>query len=198
MVKSEKYRRNYFIEKKFQSGFILKFCVLVIIGSLLTGALVYFFSQQATTVVFEHGRVQVKSTADFLLPFLIQTIIVVCVVVSIATVALTLFISHKIAGPLYRLKKELAAIGLGDLSGAFALRGDDQLQDVARSMSAMIKGLRDSLGSVKNDWRSFKDGWEVFLGRDLAPDLRHGQDMGRLNNIILQIDKELDHFKIRQ
>jgi hypothetical protein len=30
-------RRNYFIKKGFQTKFVLRFCVLVILGSLITG-----------------------------------------------------------------------------------------------------------------------------------------------------------------
>lgn len=193
MVGREKHRRVYFIEKRFQISFILKFCVLVIIGSLLTGALVYFLSQRSTTVVFEHSRALVKSTSDFLLPLLMQTIIVVSIIVAVATIVLTLFISHKIAGPLYRLKKELANIGIGDLTGDFSLRRDDQLQDVASGVSAMIKGLRDRIGNLKNGWRSLKDKWLALLNKGFPPDMK--QEVEGFNNIINQIDRDFDYFK---
>ena len=194
MVKRKNPRRVYFIEKKFQASFILKFCALVITSSLLTGALVYFLSQQSTTVAFEHSRAVVKSTADFLLPLLIQTIIVVGIIVAISTVILTLFISHKIAGPLYRLKKELNAVGFGYLADSFSLREDDQLQDIAASMSEMVKGLKERIGNLKNDWRSLKDNWQGFLSK--APSSGYKQAIEELKNKIAQIDKDLDYFKI--
>ncbi len=196
MVGLRKNRRVYFIERKFQAGFILKFSALVIIGSLLTGALMYFLSQKSTTVVFEHSRALVKSTADFLLPLLLQTIIATSLIVAIATIALTLFISHKIAGPLYRLKKELSTIEIGNLAGGFSLREGDQLQDVARSMSAMIKGLRDRISDLKKDWYSFKENWQVLASKEFPPDAKH--NIERLKNIIIQIEKNLDYFKIHK
>ena len=193
MVKREKHRRVYFIDRKFQTGFIFKFCALIIIGSLLTGVLVYSLSQKSNTVVFEHSRALVKSTADFLLPLLMQTVIVVTIIVAVATILLTLFISHSIAGPLYRLKKELGAIEVGDLTSGFSLRKDDQLQDVASSMAAMIKGLKDKISDLKNDWRGFKDNWQVFVNRGIFSDLK--QEIEGLRSIIAQIDKDLDYFK---
>ena len=196
MAGRERHRRVYFIERKFQAGFILKFCALIVIGSLLIGALVYFLSQRSTTVVFEHSRALVKSTSDFLLPLLIQTIIVVSAIVGIATIALTLFISHKISGPLYRLKKELSTIGIGDLSGDFSLRKDDQLQDIANSMSNMIKGLRDRVSDLKNEWQGFKDSWQVFMNKGSS--LEWKQDIEGLKNIIDQIDKDFDYFKTQK
>ncbi|MFH1577511.1 MAG: methyl-accepting chemotaxis protein [Candidatus Omnitrophota bacterium] len=195
MAKKGSFRRAYFIERKFQTGFILKFSALVAIGSLLTGVLVYFLSQKSTTVVFEHSRALVKSTADFLLPLLLQTIVVVSIIVAASTAILTLFISHKIAGPLYRLKKELSAIAVGDLAGGFSLRKDDQLQDIASSLTTMVKGLRDRIGDLKNNWRNLKDNWEAFLSKDCPQELKQGQDIERLRNIIVQIDKDLSYFK---
>lgn len=198
MAKKGNYRRLYFVDKKFQTSFIMKFCALVIVGSLLTGALVYFFSQQSTTVVFEHSRALVKSTADFLLPLLIQTIIVVCAIVAAATIILTLYISHKIAGPLHRLKKEFAAIGVGNLAGDFSLRKGDQLQDVAVSMSEMVKGLRDKIADLRNNWREFKDSWQGFLNRGISADARQAQDIEKLKETIARIEKDLDYFKIHK
>ena len=194
MIGGARHRRVYFIERKFQTGFILKFCALIIISSLLTGILVYFLSQRSTTVVFEHSRALVKSTSDFLLPLLIQTIVIVSIIVAIATVILTLFISHRIAGPLYRLKRQLGSIGIGDLSGDFSLRKDDQLKDIANSMSAMIKGLRDIISDSKNHWNSFKDAWQAFLSKESSPDLR--QEIEGCQSIISQIDKDFNNFKI--
>ncbi len=194
MVRKEKLRQVYFIERKFQTSFILKFCALIIVGSLLTGVLVYSLSQRSTTVVFEHSRALVKSTADFLLPLLIQTIIVVSIIVAIGTIILTMFISHSIAGPLYRLKKELGTVEGGDLTCDFILRRDDQLQDVANSMASMIKGLRDRISDLKNNWRNFKDNWDLLLEKELLS--RPSQDIEKFNNIINDIDRNLDYFKI--
>lgn len=195
MAKKEDRRRIYLIERKFQINFILKFCILVIIGSLLTGSIIYLLSQKSTTVVFEHSRAVVKSTADFLLPFLLQTVIVVSIFIAILTVILTLLISHKIAGPLYRLKKALNAIGLGDFSGelTFSFRKNDQLRDIAKSVSEMTIRLREKISNLKNDWHSFKDNWQSFKG--IVPfDLR--QNIEGLEGKISQIDKDFDYFKV--
>lgn len=196
MVGLKNHRRVYFIEKKFQVSFILKFCALVIIGALLTSALMYFLSQKSTTVVFEHSRALVKSTADFLLPLLLQTIVATSLIVATATIALTLFISHKIAGPLYRLKKELSTIEVGNLTSDFSLRDGDQLQDVAKSMSAMIKGLRDRISDLKKDWYSFKENWQVLESRGFLPNAK--QNIESLKNTMIQIEKNLDYFKIHK
>src|SRR5579863_6592681 len=97
-------RRNYYIDKKFQTKFIVQFWSVVAIGSLFTAAAVYWLARNTTTVGIMQGRVAVHTTAEYLLPLLVQTVAIELAVVSVVTIIMTLFISHKITGPLHRLK----------------------------------------------------------------------------------------------
>ncbi len=135
-------RRNYFIERSFQAGFILKFCGLVVAGGFLTTLLMYLLSGRFTTVAIVDSRVVVKSTADFLLPILIQTVLVVVIMVGIATIFMTLMVSHKIAGPLYRLKKAMQEVSNGDFV-QIHLREFDQLGDVVKDFNDMTRKLKE-------------------------------------------------------
>jgi methyl-accepting chemotaxis protein len=185
-------RRIYFIEKKFQARFIIKFCILVILGSLVTGVLLYILSWRSTTVTFENLRAKVLTTADFLLPVLIQTIIVTTVVVGIATIILTLFISHKIAGPLYRFKKELGLIESGDLSRNFNIRRNDQMQDLAISMNNMINKLRDTLSGLKSQYSILKNSWDKFIRPAISQDKKMAEE---IEKTIEEIRQKLEYFR---
>jgi methyl-accepting chemotaxis protein len=50
---------------------------------------------------------------------------------------LTVFVSHKIAGPIYRLDKFAEAYGSGDLTSRIHLRQGDQLMNTADKFNAM-------------------------------------------------------------
>jgi len=138
-------RKNYFIERSFQAKFILKFCMLVAAGGLLTIGILYFLAARSTTVTIVNSSVVVKTTADFLLPILIQTALVVIILTSIATIIVTLFVSHKIAGPLYRLKKAMGDLGEGNFSTEIKLREMDQLKDMAEAFNSMAAKLKEKL-----------------------------------------------------
>ena len=142
-------RRNVFIEKKFQTRFILKFCLLAVAGGLLTVGLVYLLASQATTVSIVDSRVVVRTTADFILPLLVQTVAVVVVAVGLVTIALTLLYSHKLAGPLYRFRKVLEALEEGDFSGNFNIRDFDQLQVLAEALNGAVTRNRERLAAAK-------------------------------------------------
>jgi signal transduction histidine kinase len=138
-------RKTLFIEKSFQVKFIIKFCLLVIAGGLLTAGILYFLSMRSTTVAIVNSEVVVKTTADFLLPILIQTVVVVMILLSIATIIVTLIVSHKIAGPLYRLKKAMHDLGEGDFSTEINLRKFDQLKHIAQEFNNMAGKLKKKL-----------------------------------------------------
>jgi len=142
-------RRNYYIDKKFQTKFIVQFWLVLAIGSLLTVAAVYWLAGNTTTVGIINGRIAVHTTAEYLLPLMLQTVAIELAIVSLFTIIMMLFISHKIAGPLYRLKESLKALGDGNLK-PMHLRQGDQLQEVASCYNEAIEKLNDKIKKIKN------------------------------------------------
>jgi methyl-accepting chemotaxis protein len=150
-------RRNYFIDRSFQTKFILKFCLLVFIGGLLTIGGLYLLASRSTTVSVVNSRVVVRTTADFILPILIQTVTVVTLILSLAVIIVTLFVSHKIAGPLYRFKKVMKDLEEGNFSSDFHIRHLDQLQELATDFNNAIRRIRQELIQIKSNFMSLKE-----------------------------------------
>ena len=179
-------RRIYFIEKGFQFWFIIRFCFLVIAGALITMALLYFFANKTTTVSFENTKAVVKSTADFIFPVLIQTLIIVSVVVAIFAIMLTLYVSHKIGGPVYRFKKELELIEQGDFSSEFRIRRKDQFQDLAQLLNSVKKKLRDELTGIKEELKELESAVNSLPG---------GEGKNTLSQVIVKLQQRLQKFR---
>lgn len=142
-------RRNYYIDKKFQTDFIVRFWLIVALGSLFTVVGVYWLAKNTTTVGIMDGRVAVHTTAEYLLPLMVQTVSIELAVVSLLTILMTLYISHKIAGPLHRLKVTLKALGNGNLKPMHFRQGD-QLQEVASSYNEALEKLNEKIKRIKN------------------------------------------------
>lgn len=183
-------RRNYFIDKQFQTKFILKFCSLIILASALAGIFIYYFNRQTTTVAFENLRVVVKTTSDFILPAMLQILVIVSFFIGLATVGVTLFASHKIAGPLYKLMMELDRIKEGDLSSPIRIRADDQLQNAAAKCEALRLELADTLGALKDNWGVFKGSMEKLLAHS-----GDGEEIRSIKHLAGKIDSALSKFK---
>lgn len=187
-------RRIYFIEKDFQAKFILKFCILVAISGLLTIGMLYLLARQSTTVSFVNSRVVVRTTADFILPVLIQTVAIVTIIVGLATIVVTLFVSHKIAGPLYRFKKVLELLGQGDFSSGFKIRRLDQLQDIADAFDNMISRVREELKALKDNFQILKEKLDNISESEVAEHRR--SILNELKKISNELNKIMHYFKI--
>lgn len=61
-------RRQYFIKKEFQVKFILKFCLLIVFGAIISTGLLFLFSQDTLTSSFQQSRLVIKSTGLAILP----------------------------------------------------------------------------------------------------------------------------------
>jgi methyl-accepting chemotaxis protein len=141
-------RKNYFIDKEFQSKFIIKFCTVIICASVLSAFLIYFFNLQTTTVAFEDLRLIVKTTSDYIFPIVLHILAIVTLMSGLTAIFVTLFASHKIAGPLYKLKIELDVIKAGNLSRPIRIRSTDQLQSIATAVDDFRRTVSQSLKTL--------------------------------------------------
>lgn len=186
-------RKNYFIERSFQSSFILKFCALVLLAGVLTTAILYLLGMRSTTVAIVNSRVVARTTADFLLPLLIQTVLIVMIFTSLAAIFVTLLISHKIAGPLYHFKKAIQLLSEGDFSKPFAIRSTDQFKGLACSFDNMIVKIRQEIKSLKEKARSLKENLDCLQEEDLPEQKR--ACLKELKSASEGLDKNINYFK---
>jgi methyl-accepting chemotaxis protein len=144
-------RRHYFIKKGFQFKFIVKFCLIILIGVIISTGLLFLFSQGTLTSSFQQSRLVIKNTASAILSTVVYTNLITLGLITLATIAVTVFISHKIAGPMFRFEKELKEIGEGDLTKNIKLRKKDQVTEMAVSLNKMITGLHDKVLDIRSD-----------------------------------------------
>jgi methyl-accepting chemotaxis protein len=178
-------RRNYFIDKKFQTKFIIKFSLIVLIASALIGALLLYLAKDSTTVTIENTKVMVKRTPDFIFPIILETIVIVSIFSALAVIILTLLTSHKIAGPLFRIQKELELIKQGSLTPTFRIRRSDQLQELARSLSDVVTLLRNKHNSLKEKNLELKNILDASASNKAA-----------IQTILKDMDNIINYFKV--
>ena len=142
-------RRYYFIKKDFQFKFILKFCLLILAGVVLSTCLLFLFSQDTLTSSFSQSRLVIKNTSMAILPAVIYTNLITLGLISLSAIFVILFISHKIAGPMFRFEKEIKEIGEGNLTNKITLRKKDQITEIAQCLDKMIASLHDKVFDIK-------------------------------------------------
>lgn len=159
-------RTNLFIEKSFQTKFILKFSVLILLCSVFTAAIVMILSGRFTTVAIEGASVVIKSAEDFLAPVLALSVLTATIFCALAVMALTLVMSHKIAGPMYRMKSEIERFASGDLNANFATRKSDQLKALSGALVGMTDVYKSKRKELKTAIADLKDSIEKQAPRE--------------------------------
>lgn len=142
-------RRNIFIKKRFQTGFAVKFLALIAVESLLAVGLFWYVSRGTVITGYSGSDVVVARTGEYLLPTLLLANLAVIGVTAIAGFIVLLYLSHRIAGPLYRFEKTLDEVGSGDLTRRFVLREDDQMHELAEKMNWLNEGLDWALSDIQ-------------------------------------------------
>jgi len=76
---------------------------------------------------------------------LLPKVLILVVVIFIGGI----FVSHRIAGPIYHFEKSAQAIRDGNLSVDFNVRKSDELKDAALSLEEMVESLRKDIKDMK-------------------------------------------------
>lgn len=122
-----------------------------------------------------------------LIPKLLVLILAIC--------AASILVSHRIAGPVYRLGKSVAAVNEGDLTVRFNLRREDELQDLANALEAMVRFLRSKLRHALTSIQELSD--EMNRAYGLAAE---GTESRRLleglKTRASQLERDLSVFKL--
>ncbi len=173
-------RRNYFIRKSFQAKFFIRFLILVIAEALLIAGLFMYVSGQTLTTGYSAGGFTIDSTSSFFLPTFIGLTAIVGLAVAIAGTLVFIYLSHSIAGPLYRFEAALRALARGELKERIHLRKTDQLTGLQEAMNSTIQAIDARLGDIK---------------KDIEEASAAGQAEGRSGEALLRAKEKIEFFK---
>ena len=144
-------RKKYIIDWSFQSFFILKFVLILIVGGILSIGITLLTTESTLTSSFEGSRLVIEKTSMAILPSVIVTNLITTAVVCAMAVVVTLLISHRISGPMFRFTEDLEKISQGDLQKKIQIRKGDQFESVAINLNKMVSNLNETLSETRQD-----------------------------------------------
>ena len=158
-------RTRYIVQRQFQvkyAGWLLVICALV---GWLAGATVYMMAMQQLGTKIEQIYPQSRAVAIFQSTqlTLVRNLLWLIPVLLIVSVGM----SHKIAGPMVRIKRMVDEIGYDDVPGPITLRKHDELRDLAASLNAMGQRLRAKTAVQQQTIEAMRSTVEE-LGRTLS------------------------------
>jgi len=142
-------RRNYFIKKNFQVNFTVKFLIIILIEAFLAAGLFLYMSKGTLTTGYLGSELRIARTYDFFLPMLLLSNLIIVGISAVIGIGVLIFLSHRLAGPLYRFENILNSIKKGDLTQRFKLRENDQFAELANSINEHTDTLDKNMGHLK-------------------------------------------------
>ena len=137
-------RRIIFIKRALQMKYVfLVFLTVLLTVSIVSLDLYYIIGKIYVNQIGSENFMAILKGAARLLAIHLPIYFVIVIIVSV-------FISHKFAGPIFRLEKVAEAISKGDLTVQAVLRQGDELFETAEAMNQMIELLRQKLLKEKH------------------------------------------------
>jgi len=190
-------RTQYLVQKKFQ----LKYVGLILALTFLTAALCSYVVYYTTMInlgeklanVYPQGRlVSIVKMVNF-------RIILSVLLVSPLIAVIGILLSHKIAGPIFRMEEFLKNMAAGDLTSRLVLRKGDELMSVADGINSLSESLKGSLQNQKTQMDKVARELESLKGlaRGKPQDTsKFGSAVDKLENELRSLITELDKYKL--
>lgn len=164
MSNAAKKRRTVFIKRGFQMRFVTWVIALLIMCCLCSAIVLYPFISSEISSELTAGHRNVEDVKKHLALAIVIGNVLAIIVAALATTVVILYISHKIAGPLYRFERVCKEIGSGNLNVSAGLREKDQLEGLSNAFEEMLIQLRSRLNdrcerieAARNTLRMLKD-----------------------------------------
>ncbi len=135
-------RRNYLINKSLQPRYMAMVAVLILIMSALMGWIVYSTMWYTLSEMIEEDPMLYARFRDMNIALLGRFLTVVLLGSSLAVI-LMMFVSHRIAGPLFRLERTIREMGEGRMPGKVNLRKKDEFKQLAEVVNSTLQRLEE-------------------------------------------------------
>ena len=182
MAEPQKFqRRTVLIKRSLQLKYIGMVFLSVLLASLIVGGDIYY--TMARMVLSDNPSLS-PAVAQF------NTIILVKLCLYLAVVLLiSLFVSHRFAGPIYRFEKSAQIVSTGDLTHRVSLRTGDELLELQEEFNGMLASLQALVQKDRNLAARLAERIDAEVRK--LPD---GEKGSALREELLSLKMELDHL----
>ena len=144
------------IEKSFKRKFILRFTGIVLTGMGVIAMLLYITIPSSEIRHYADAISSFIKADDTLSGVIRAALIVESIVISGVVVLVAVLASHKIAGPVYSLRRVLNELVNTRKVRPITFRSYDQLQNTARTFNTMINGLNEHFRAISDAYEEFE------------------------------------------
>jgi methyl-accepting chemotaxis protein len=166
MTNSPYKRRNYFIKKNFQGKLILGYFLFMVGGCFLFSIILAALSADTLTVVYQNNDLQLGQTPLMLLKQILTAHWIFIILGGAVIIVGAMLITHRVAGPLFRLERAVDNMVTGRLDDVIHLREKDEGKEIAAKLNQFNQNLSEKIRQIENCSRNI----EVLLSQHSMED----------------------------
>lgn len=133
----------------FTLWFQIKYCLVMLSGLVVSGLFIYLYFRHGLGESYAEALTTLTRVEEALPRALQVTFLLQSLLIFLVSLAINLFISHKIAGPIYRFEHSLRCIDAGDLLHVARIRDSDQVKSMVSTLNRLTASLRNRYTSLR-------------------------------------------------
>jgi len=187
-------RRNYFINPDIQGMFILKTFMLVFFCCVLYAAILANFSTDSMTITYKDNHLLLQKTPIMLFKEMMKAQGVFIVSGGLGAIVFALLISHRFAGPLYKLERCTEMMLEGDHSFTVVFRPKDKGHELAKVINRFNGKLSRDIHEMRLTTSALG---EKLAQLDLSkPGSADNNGVAEASQLVTQLQEKLQQYKI--
>lgn len=191
------------LERAFKIRFGLKLCLFTLLGGAAVVVLLYLALSRDVGGSYGEAIYTIYALKIRVLPLIFASSYSVLILglVTAAIAVISVLFSHRIAGPLYRLEKNLETIASGDLTVNTRFRGMDQLSLLADELNALVRSLNHTSRSVMEaveEMRAAEDALRTLLDMETPPEAALQGALAAMRASIEKLGRALSNMKVKE
>jgi len=190
-------RTQYLVSGRFQGKFVGLILLLTFLTAALCSYVVYYTSMisfgEKLANIYPQGRL--VSVINIINMRIVITMLLVTPLVAL----IGIYLSHKIAGPIFRMERFMSDMASGNLTGKLVLREGDELLTLADGINRLTESMKTTMINEKSGLIKLEK--ELANLKSMAisshPDIGAINDLAnRMDAEIISLGKEIDRFKV--
>ena len=142
-------RKIHFIKKRFQARFIALFCILVFLGSVTIGGVLYYIINRRLTETLYHSHIKVKTVGEIVGPEIVRVNLIVTLCIIAIGFLLAYVVLKRVERRLLPFRVYSERVADGDLTVGAPEQKDDLTGELSQGFNAMVDGLKERFDAIK-------------------------------------------------
>ncbi len=172
-------RKTVLVKRALQLKYIGMVFLSVLVASMIVGGDVYYSLMRAVLT-------ECPSVTDRIVQFNMVLLVKIGLYLGLMLL-ISLYVSHRFAGPIYRFEKSCQSLGAGDLTHRVCLRTGDELMELQEEFNGMAAALQILLQKDRNLAQRLSERVEEIAKRLPA-------EAGSAREDLKALKVELDHL----